>query len=172
MTDKEKVKHTKESLSKIDWKKFAKGEWSAELAFNLVIRRNYGPAMATLAEFGWQVSLPDNPMERAEQVLKQIERCNAFIASELARIEQEEKATRLPKTKAPEGWSWSRPSGGETVWLDDGTRSWSLPDEHARVVFGLLCKAYDELHGVETVNSEAQIVEFDSINHPTQKGGH
>jgi hypothetical protein len=127
--------------------------------------------VAYLNKDGWLFHT-NGSWRELEELKSATETVDAFIASELARIEREEKAARLPKTKVPEGWFWSRPSGGETVWLDDGTRSWSLPDEHARVVFGLLCKAYDELHGVETVNAEAQIVEFNSINHPTQKGGH
>lgn len=91
------MKYTTEQLGKIDWTKFGKDGWSATLDFpasELDIWRN-GCRKACLKD-KWAVIA--SSVDDVKNVLNQIDRCDAFIDSELAAIELAELCRRLRRT--------------------------------------------------------------------------
>jgi hypothetical protein len=96
----------------------------------------------------WRTSSRSLTLNQVAQLKTACDTVDAFIVSELARIEKEEK---LPTVKLPEGHTWERHVGIVALRDDDGTL-WLVPAEKkARDKYCALAEAYDKENNVETV---------------------
>jgi hypothetical protein len=151
------MKETKELLKKIDFTKCKLGELDGRATDACVSTDGEitvsnsvfgGPCIHRFTGGEWILKKSYLSLRDIAQLKTACDTVDAFIVSELARIEQEEK---LPTVKLPDGHKWERHVGMNALRDDDGTL-WLVPTEKkARDKYCALAEAYDKENNVETV---------------------
>jgi len=111
------MKYTTEQLAKVDWTKFTKDGWSVTTINGPQLRLNHSVFAAIDQGGDWIVT--NQTAIGVRNVLSQIDRCDAFIATELAAIEALEQKERTKRTK---------PDPGEGFELIDETTALASPE--------------------------------------------